>query len=311
MRTLRRVSLRRALLPTLMTTLLTGSVLTACSSDDDASPEAPVDAPVSGVSVTVDDTGDAPREPLVWFSDPGEKETVFRATQGWGQTTEGDDDEEGEDDLPYDDVTMEVPVSASSSTDGNELEATVVAGRPTGDNTDGNDDLATAEGFTMNQKYNQDGRVTSRGFSAPEGASDAARSNVERSFTQMTDIPVVFPADDLGVGARWTVTGQVDDQMLGVSMRQGVTYTLLSREGSRIELDVDVERTPSVQRMSGSDLTVTDSSSESNGNITVDLRRPVPVSGMIETTTSVTYGETDSAVTVVQTSRTRSSWEPA
>lgn len=99
--------------------------------------------------------------------------------------------------------------------------------------------------------------------------------------------------------------------MLGVSMRQGVTYTLLSREGSRIELDVDVERTPSVQRMSGSDLTVTDSSSESNGNITVDLRRPVPVSGMIETTTSVTYGETDSPVTVVQTSRTRSSWEPA
>lgn len=300
------------LLTTVTTTLLAGSVLTACSSDDAASPEEPVDAPVSGVSVTVDDTGDAPREPLVWFSDDTETETVYKATQGWGQSIEGgDSDETSEDDLPYEDVTMEVPVTVSTATDGDELEAEVVAGSPSGDNTDGNEDLSTAEGFTMNQNYNQDGRVTTRGFTAPEGASDAARSNVERSFTQMTDVPVVFPADDLGTGARWTVTGQVDDPNLGISMRQGVTYTLVSREGSRIELDVDVERTPSVQQMSGSDLKVVGSDSESTGYITVDLRRPVPVSGVIETSTSVTYGETDSPVTVVQTSRTRSSWEPA
>ncbi|MDN5720370.1 MAG: hypothetical protein L0H07_09460 [Corynebacterium sp.] len=194
------------LLTTVTTTLLAGSVLTACSSDDAASPEEPVDAPVSGVSVTVDDTGDAPREPLVWFSDDTETETVYKATQGWGQSIEGgDSDETSEDDLPYEDVTMEVPVTVSTATDGDELEAEVVAGSPSGDNTDGNEDLSTAEGFTMNQNYNQDGRVTTRGFTAPEGASDAARSNVERSFTQMTDVPVVFPADDLGTGARGTM----------------------------------------------------------------------------------------------------------
>ncbi|MEJ6548667.1 DUF6263 family protein [Corynebacterium sp. USCH3] len=299
-----RVPLRRALLPTLMTTVLTASVLTACSSGDETA-EDPVDAPVSGVSVTVGDTGDAPREPLVWFSDPGEKETVFRATRGLEQRTEGGADA---DDLPYEDVTMEVPLTVSTSTDGEELEATVVAGRPTGDNSDRNDDISSAEGFTMNQRYNQDGRVISRGFSAPEQASDSARASVEQSFSQMADIPVVFPTDDLGTGATWTVTGQVDDT---VSMRQAVTYTLVAREGSRIELDVEVERTPSVRQLPGTNLQVMDSESESSGNITVDLRRPVPVSGMIETSTSVTYGETDSPVTVVQVSRTKSSWEPA
>ena len=288
-----------------MTALLTGTVLTACSSGDDASPEAPVDAPVSGVSVTVEDTGDAPREPLVWFSAPGEKQTVFRATRGLEQRTEGGAEE---DDLPYEDVTMELPLTVSTSTDGDELESHVVAGRPSGDNDDRNDDISSAEGFTMNQRYNQDGRVISRGFAAPEEATDSARASVEQSFSQMADIPVVFPSDDLGAGAVWTVTGQVDDN---VSMRQAVTYTLLSREGSRIELDVDVRRTPSVRQLPGTDLQVMDSTSDSSGNITVDLRRPVPVSGMIETTTSVTYGEAESPVRVVQTSRTRSSWEPA
>lgn len=305
----------------LFAVLLSGSLLAACSSGDgDASPEGPVDAPVSGVSVTLDDDGDAPREPLVWFSDSSETESVFRATQGWGQETQGGDGDSEDstgtetgdaDNLPYDEVTMEVPVTVANSTDGDALESTVTAGLPTGDNADANDDLASAEGFTMNQEYNQDGRVTSRGFSAPEGATDAARSNVERALTQMTDVPVVFPEDELGKGARWTVTGQVDDPNLGISMRQEVTYTLLSREGSRIELGVDVARSPSVQRMSGSDLVVTDSSSSSDGNITVDLRRPVPVSGKIETETSVTYGEPDSEISVVQTSRTRSSWAPA
>jgi hypothetical protein len=288
-----------------MTALLTGTALTACSSGDDTASEAPVDAPVSGVSVTVEDAGETPREPLVWFSDTEETQTVFRATQGLEQRTEGGADEN---DLPYDEVTMEIPLTVSTSTDGDELESRVVAGRPTGDNEDRNDDISSAEGFTMNQTYNQDGRVLTRGFAAPEAASDSARASVEQSFTQMADIPVVFPSDDLGTGAVWTVTGQVDDN---VSMRQAVTYTLLSREGSRLELDVDVERTPAVRQLPGTDLQVMDSTSDSDGNITVDLRRPVPVSGRIETTTSVTYGEAESPVTVVQTSRTRSSWEPA
>jgi hypothetical protein len=286
--------------------LLGAGVLTACSSDDEESNEAPADAPVSGVSVTVDDPGENPSEPLAWFDDSDEgQDTTFRATRGLEQKTNGGTDVE---ELPYSEVTMDIPLSVSTSTDGENLDAEVTAGRPSGDNTDRNDDIASAEGFTMNQTYGQDGRVDSRGFTAPEGASDSARASVEQSFTQMTDIPIVFPGDDLGVGAKWTVTGQVEDN---ISMRQSVTYTLTKREGSNIELDVSLERTPSVRQLPGTDLQVVDSSSESGGNISVDLRRPVPVSGSIDTSTTVTYGEPESDVTVIQTSRTKSVWEPS
>ncbi|MGO1949251.1 MAG: hypothetical protein ACTH1D_06425 [Mycobacteriaceae bacterium] len=318
---MRTKQLSRAL-SALMTALLTGSVITACSSgDEEDTTEGPVDAPVPGVSVTVDDPGEGPTEPLVWFNDDTEQHSVFRATQGLEQRTEGgdasdldteDSDVLESDDLPYEEVTMELPLSATTDTDGEELESTVaVSGPPTGDNTDLNEEIASGEGFTMTQNHSQDGRVSSRGFSAPENASDSARLNVEQSLTQMTDIPLVFPSDELGVGARWTVNGQADDQMLGISMRQAVTYTLVNREGSRVELDVSVDRSPSVQQVPGSDLHVLDSSGESSGNITLDLRRPVPVSGKIETSSTVTYGEPESPVKVIQTSRATSAWEPS
>lgn len=302
MRTQRRFPLRRTFLPTTVTAVLVGTALTACSNDEDAGP---VDAPVSGVSVTLNDNGGSPREPLVWFSDSTETESVYRATQGLEQQTRGGAEQ---DDLPYEEVTMEVPLTVSTSTDGDDLEALVVAGSPTGDNLELNEDISSAEGFTMTQNYGQDGRVSSRGFSAPEESTESARVSVEQSFNQMVDIPIVFPEEEVGSGAQWTVTGQVDDN---VSMRQAVTYTLVSREDSRIDLDVSVERTPSVRQLPGTDLQVTDSTSDSDGAITVDLRRPVPVSGMVETTTEVTYGEAGSDVSVIQTSRTRSTWEPA
>ncbi|MDN6283962.1 MAG: hypothetical protein L0J74_02170 [Corynebacterium sp.] len=278
--------------------------LTACSSDDEPT-EAPADVPVPGVAVTVLDAGEGEASPLVWFNDDTEQETTFHATRGLEQSTQGAPEE---DDIPYEERTMEIPLTVSTDTDGEDLDATVVAGLPTGDNTDRNDDIATAEGFTMTQSYGQDGRVSSRSFSSPESASGSARASVEQSFTQMTDLPLVFPTEELGEGARWTVSSQVDDS---ISMRQTVTYTLMKREGSQIELDIDIDRTPSVRQLPGTDLQVVDSASDSGGRVTVDLRRPVPVSGMIETSTTVTFGEPDSDISVVQTSRTKSVWEPS
>ncbi|HJG45889.1 MAG TPA: hypothetical protein K8V62_05810, partial [Corynebacterium variabile] len=81
-----------------------------------------------------------------------------------------------------------------------------------------------------------------------------------------------------------------------------------SRNGSQVNLDVDIERTPTVKQMAGTDLEVMDSTTESTGSLTLDLRRPLPVSGSVKTTTEITYGQPDSPVTVVQESRTTSTW---
>ena len=299
----------------LVSTVALGSTLglSGCvSSDDEPDRTAPVESTVDGVAVKLLDAGTSPTDPLAWFADDGEQKTTYSVSQGLGQHTVGGDAQGTADgELPYSEVTMELPLTATAATDeGDGLAATVTAGTPTGDNDDRNDDIASAEGFRMVQKYSDDGKVSSRSFAAPEGASDSARASVEQGFTLMTDLPLVFPEEAVGEGARWTVTGQVSDSGSGVSMRQTVTYTIASRNGSQVNLDVDIERTPTVKQMAGTDLEVMDSTTESTGSLTLDLRRPLPVSGSVKTTTEITYGQPDSPVTVVQESRTTSTWSP-
>ncbi|MGO2649767.1 MAG: hypothetical protein ACTH92_03120 [Corynebacterium variabile] len=297
----------------LVSTVALGSTLglSGCvSSDEEPDRTAPVESTVDGVAVKLLDAGTSPTDPLAWFADDGEQKTTYSVSQGLGQHTVGGDAQGTADgELPYSEVTMELPLTATAATDeGDGLAATVTAGTPTGDNDDRNDDIASAEGFRMVQKYSDDGKVSSRSFAAPEGASDSARASVEQGFTLMTDLPLVFPEEAVGEGARWTVTGQVSDSGSGVSMRQTVTYTIASRNGSQVNLDVDIERTPTVKQMAGTDLEVMDSTTESTGSLTLDLRRPLPVSGSVKTTTEITYGQPESPVTVVQESRTTSTW---
>ncbi|MGO1524722.1 hypothetical protein [Corynebacterium variabile] len=299
----------------LVSTVALGSTLglSGCvSSDEEPDRTAPVESTVDGVAVKLLDAGTSPTDPLAWFADDGEQKTTYSVSQGLGQHTVGGDAQGTADgELPYSEVTMELPLTATAATDeGDGLAATVTAGTPTGDNDDRNDDIASAEGFRMVQKYSDDGKVSSRSFAAPEGASDSARASVEQGFTLMTDLPLVFPEEAVGEGARWTVTGQVSDSGSGVSMRQTVTYTIASRNGSQVNLDVDIERTPTVKQMAGTDLEVMDSTTESTGSLTLDLRRPLPVSGSVKTTTEITYGQPESPVTVVQESRTTSTWSP-
>ncbi|MCI1256500.1 hypothetical protein [Corynebacterium provencense] len=309
---------RRRTLPPAVAVLLTTVTLAAalglggCSSSGSTEGRTmsdPVETTVDGVAVKLLEVGAAPTAPLAWFSDEGTQSGKFRVTTGLGQHTEGGDAEgtaEGE--LPYSEVTMEIPLSATVSTDGEDLESTVTAGTPTGDNEARNSDIATAEGFRMVQKYSDDGKVATRSFSSPESATDSARASVEQGFGLMTDLPLVFPAEPVGAGARWTVTGQIDDVAAGASMKQVVTYTLTSRSDSVISLGVDISRTPAVRQMAGTELQVMDSTSESGGSLTLDLRRPVPVGGSVRTRTVVTYGQPGSPVSVVQESKTTLTW---
>lgn len=272
---------------------------------------------MDGVSVKVLDAGGSPTSPLVWFSDDAEQHGAYKVSWGYGQHVEGGDEQgtaSGE--APYSELSAEVPFTATTSTDGDTLVTSVTLGTLTGHNEalddEGNDglnsDIATAAGFRMTQTYGDDGRVTARTFAAPEAATGSARSAVEKNLAQMTDIPLVFPTDAVGTGARWSVTSQVEDASAGISMTQTAVYTLKSRHGSQVELGVTVDRVPTVKQMAGTDLQVMDSTSESTGSLNLDLRRPLPVAGSVRTKTVVTYGQSGSPVTVVQESRTTSTW---
>ncbi|MEL4164845.1 hypothetical protein MTQ16_08395 [Corynebacterium bovis] len=227
------------LMAPLLVAALGFATLTACSDDGDAAP-AGVEVPVDPVSVTLVDRGQEPVAPLVWFSDPGDQEVTYRATQGLGQRVEGaPGPAQAGDTVPQKDVTMELPLTATASTDGETRTTTVTAGTPTGDNAARNDDIATASGFRVTTRTQQNGRTTSRTLAAPEGATDSARASVEESLRQMADVPLVFPDEGVGPGARWKVSSHIGGD---TPMNQDVSYTLISRDGPHVALAVDVDR---------------------------------------------------------------------
>lgn len=291
---------RRAVAALMCSLGLLGSA--ACSSEP-AGPEA-VEAPVEGVRVQLLEPGRGPREPLAYRigEEESSQELTYSATQGLEQKTAHG---EGED-VPYGDVTMDLPLTATAKKNGEEIATTVVVGRPDGTNAELNEDMASAEGFEMHQTMEPSGRVKTRSFGAPEGATDGARASVEQALTQMTDLPIVFPEEEVGPGATWTVSGRVDE---GVSLRQELTYTLVERDGDKVILDVAAKRRPAVASLADTDLKVLEADSTSEGRITVDLTRPLPAEGKVSVETTVTYGKDDAPLRVLQTITSRSEWK--
>ena len=217
--------------------------------------------------------------------------------------------EEESNNLPYEEVTMNLPLTTGIKTDGDTRTSTVTVGKPTGDNTERNEDIASAEGFRMTTEQDRYGRPQNRTFSSPEGASDSARASVEEALVQMNNLPLIFPQEPIGEGASWTVSNRVEDG--GISFLQTITYTLQQKQNQTVSLSVSTERKPATQFLNGSDLRIMDVSTESSGHISVNLTHAVPERGSISLSTVVTYGKEDSATRVKQKTTSKSSWSPA
>lgn len=312
-----------------------GLAFTTVACSDSEQPQAkPADVAVPGVKVELLSRGASPQEPIAWFSQEGSQEVTYHATQGFAQHTVGasggsgdsddadddatasatdasetakEDEQPDVDELDYDEVTMNLPLSAEVTTDGEGRQTNVTVGEPTGTNDERNEDIATAKGFKMTTEQEVDGRATSRSYTAPDEASATARASVESALNQMNDFPLIFPTEPVGIGAKWTVSNRVDGD---VSMTQKVTYTLLEREGQTVSLKVEVSRSPAVATLAQTDLKVLDVKTESSGQIALDLNKVLPTRGHINVETKVTYGQDDSPVRVVQTSTSKSKWTP-
>lgn len=291
------------------------AALSACGQESSTNVE-PVQAPVEGVRVELLSAGEAPHQPLVWFADSDEQKLTYSVTRGLEQRTEVDKKkaeatakkpDQKDLNVPYDEVTMDLPLTAVIKTDGDVRSSTVTVGKPSGNNEERNEDIASAEGFEMKTDQDLSGRAEERSFSAPEGASDSARASVEEALTQMNSVPVVFPKEPIGDGASWKVSNRVED---GVSLLQDITYTLVERQNKTATLSVDIERRPATGQLAGTDLDVLDAKSTSSGQIAVDLTHALPERGSINVETVVTYGQKDSPVKVKQRTTSKMTWSP-
>lgn len=298
---------------------LLGAGVVACGSESRTQQEQSQQATVPGIRVQLQDQGAAPLQRLEYTSEASEQNFTFKATQGLEQRTEGGntgttsgtaDQSENDTHVPYGEVTMELPITVSAKEIGSgatddQRAVQFTVGTPTGTNTDRNDDIASAKGFRMDTELLASGRPATRSFASPEGATESARASVESALTQLTNFPLIFPEEQIGVGARWEVTSRVEG---AVSMQQVITYTLAKVDGSEVTLDVNVDRSPNVTTLASTDLEIIDSSVSSSGQLMVDLDHVEPTSGHIEVETNVHFGKPDSPVRVIQREVTRSEW---
>lgn len=258
---------------------------TACGSDsNDAKKENSATVNLEATVVTVTNPGQQPQSKLTYDLSDSDQHGTMDVTQGFGQQTNADTEPD------VTSTTMTLPYTAKRDT--------ITIGKPTGSNNTLNSDIATAQGFTLKTNNSPTGIKSEATFTAPEKATETARASIERALTQYLSTPVVFPTDPVGIGAQWDVRIKVNDPSPAVKT---ITYTLEKHDGNTVELDASVQQRPSTTSLSLSEapdvpsdakgsLDVKDSSTNTHvGKVTVDLTKPIPVKGSIDTTTNTTY----------------------
>lgn len=217
--------------------------------------------------------------------------------------------------------TMKLPVSASVTAvepTGEEPESTasravsLEVGQPSFTDAERAADINSTAGFTMGVQTDDRGQQSSLHFSAPVEATDTGRVLMEQYLLKYASLPVVFPVDEVGVGASWSVDSRVSGES---ALLQTATFTITGMRGDVVDLEVSLSQRPSLgaiditQDTAGvtadtpAQLTVLNANTTtSTGALSVDLNQPVPTSGEVSWTTRVVYGSEADDLRVVQDS---------
>lgn len=279
--------------------------------------EEPVGLAVDAPRVTVEEPGSGERRVLEFTDVGNEQNLTYTVTEGFNQelleaqaaeTFQASDIDTATTTLPLDAEVDE----ASEPAEGQQPATRNVFATVGNPQFDGDGNVDSAEGFQFGWRAVDSGQMSSLRLAAPRDASDEARGIAEQSVMKLTALPIVFPEEEIGEGGRWTVESRVTGES---TMLQTTTYTVTALNDDTVTLSVDIDQRPSLGALSfdgqaegtdleGKELEVLDSSTESEGEITIDLTQPLPVAGDVTFNTKVTYGTTDSNLRVVQSSST-------
>ena len=287
--------------------------LTACAGEEfdplETIPAFALDTP----AVEVVETGERPQ--LLQFKDAADEsaepwETAVEVATGLAQDVVPTEqlDELGQ--APaggnVDTVTLPLTVNAAPADEPGEGETPaaraveLTVGTATHSDLSRNEELASAKDFLLRWRAAESGAISTLKLLAPGDSTEAGREAVERSLLLLASTNVVLPKDPVGVGGSWTVRNRITGAS---NMLRTSTYTVTAIDGDRVELDVSVEERPTQQSLSidnevageldGSSLDVETTSTTSQGSITLDLTRPLPVAGQVAATTRLVYSGTE------------------
>ncbi|MEY8577403.1 hypothetical protein AALI21_03720 [Corynebacteriaceae bacterium 6-324] len=293
-------------------------VLTGCSYEPPGpAVEQAVAAPVDAARVTVEDAGSGDKRVLTFDDIDSEQDLKFELTEGFAQdVVDANAPTDFESSAPEESTTsFDLNAEVSEASDDPEQtpatrNAFMTLSNPTYSGTDALN-VESGDGFQFGWRADDAGQVSSLRLAAPQAANDDARSILEQAIVELTSMPIVFPDEEIGEGAVWTLDSRTSGDS---TLLQTTTYTLENLTETGAELSLDISQRPALGALSmedGGELEVMDTETRSSGNLTIDFSQPLPTSGNIDIATRVTYGTQDSEIRVLQSTNTRMQFSPA
>ena len=293
-------------------------VLTGCSYEPPGpAVEQAVAAPVDAARVTVEDAGSGDKRVLSYEDVNTEQNSHFELTEGFSQdVVEKSVAENFDSGAPEEATTaFDLRAEVSEATDDPEQtpatrNAFMTLSSPTYSGTDALN-VESGEGFQFGWRADDAGQVSSLRLAAPQSANDDARSILEQAIVELTSMPIVFPEEEIGEGAVWTLDSRTSGES---TLLQTTTYTLEELTDTGAELSVDISQRPALGALTmedGGELEVLDSTTRSSGNLSIEFSQPLPIRGDIDIATRVTYGTEESEIRVLQSTNTRMQFSPA
>lgn len=293
-------------------------VVTGCSYEPPGpAVEQAVAAPVDAARVTVEDAGSGDKRVLTFDDIDSEQDLKFELTEGFAQdVVDANAPTDFESSAPEESTTsFDLNAEVSEASDDPEQtpatrNAFMTLSNPTYSGTDALN-VESGDGFQFGWRADDAGQVSSLRLAAPQAANDDARSILEQAIVELTSMPIVFPDEEIGEGAIWTLDSRTSGDS---TLLQTTTYTLDKLTETGAELSLDISQRPALGALSmedGGELEVMDTETRSSGNLTIDFSQPLPTSGNIDIATRVTYGTQESEIRVLQSTNTRMQFSPA
>ncbi|MCY1005484.1 DUF6263 family protein [Nannocystis pusilla] len=135
------------------------------------------------------------------------------------------------------------------------------------------------------------GIVKSADFNMPPDVNPQIKQTIDSMRQQINQMSVPFPEEALGIGAKWTVTQQLDQQ--GMKLDQVATWELKGRDGSVVQLASTIVQTAAPQKISapgmpeGASVSLDRLDSTGAGTNEVDLTRVAPIKGDMNMKSSI------------------------
>jgi len=126
----------------------------------------------------------------------------------------------------------------------------------------------------------------------PESAPPALKQMVGKFEEQLRQMSCPFPDEEVGIGATWELTQNLDTPAFG--LRQTSTFELVALEGNRGKLKLTVRQSADEQEMKGlpggAKATLKSLRSKGAGELEFDLSRPVPLRSFLDLSSDIEIG---------------------